>query len=50
MARLQTKLQDDGVTIQPYWRSIYRHYRENVTGAEMHPTFEMHLYKYGLTG
>jgi peptide/nickel transport system substrate-binding protein len=48
MGRIQTKLQEDGVTIQPYWRSSYRHYRENVIGAEMHPTFEMHLYKYGL--
>ena len=50
MERIEVKLQEDGVTILPYWRSTYRHYRENVTGAEMHPTFEMHLYKYGLAG
>ena len=48
MADIQRLMQEEGVTIQPYWRSIYRHYREDVTGAEMHPTFEMHLYKYGL--
>ena len=48
MARLQTKLQEDGVVIQPYWRSVYRHYRDYVTGAEMHPAFEIHLYKLGL--
>jgi peptide/nickel transport system substrate-binding protein len=48
MARVQQKLRDDGVVIQPYWRSVYRHYRETVTGAEMHPAFEIHLYKLGL--
>lgn len=48
MARLQTMLQEDGVVIQPYWRSVYRHYRENVTGAEMHPGFELKVYKLGL--
>ena len=48
MARLQKKMQEDGVTIQPYWRSVYRHYRDYVTGAEMHPGFEIHLYKLGI--
>jgi peptide/nickel transport system substrate-binding protein len=48
MARLQSMLQEDGVVIQPYWRSVYRHYRENVTGAEMHPGFELKVYKLGL--
>ena len=48
MVEIETLLQDEGVIIQPYWRSTYRHYRENVTGAEMHPTFEIHVYKLGL--
>ncbi len=48
MAKLETKLQEDGVIIQPYWLSIYRHYRDYVTGAEMHPSYEIHLYKLGL--
>ena len=48
MARIEQIMVDEGVTIQPYWRSLYRHYREGVVGAEMHPTFEIHLYKLGL--
>ena len=48
MKRIQQIMQDEGVVIQPYWRSLYRHTRPNVKNAEMHPTFEMHLYKYYL--
>ncbi|MGR3662136.1 MAG: ABC transporter substrate-binding protein [Paracoccaceae bacterium] len=39
MADLEKIMQDEGVTIQPYWRSIFRHYSDNVVGAEMHPSF-----------
>jgi len=46
MKRLQEIMQEQGVLIQPYWRSIYRHVKPEVMGADMHPTFEMHLYKY----
>ena len=49
MARIERLLQDDAVIVQPYWRSLYRHYRPGVTGAEMHPSFEIHLYKLGLS-
>ncbi len=49
MVRLETIMQEEGVVIQPYWRSIYRHHKENVIGAEMHPTFEIHVYKLGLS-
>ena len=49
MARIEHKLRDDGVVIQPFWMSVFRHYRENVTGAEMHPAYEIHVYKLGLT-
>ncbi|MFP4406564.1 ABC transporter substrate-binding protein [Rhodosalinus sp.] len=48
MERLETIMRDEGVVIQPYWRSTYRHYREGVMGAEQHPTFEIHVYKLGL--
>ncbi|MEL6618572.1 MAG: ABC transporter substrate-binding protein [Pseudomonadota bacterium] len=48
MAKLQKIMQDEGVVIQPYWRSIYRHYKPGVVGAEMHPTFEIHVSKLGL--
>ena len=36
MAKLEKILQDSGVIIQPYWRSIFRSYREGVHGYEMH--------------
>lgn len=39
MHRLQEILREEGVLIQPYWRSLYRNARPNVHGAEMHPTF-----------
>jgi peptide/nickel transport system substrate-binding protein len=48
MAKLQKIMQDEGVIIQPYWRSIYRHHKANVIGADMHPTFEIHVTKLGL--
>jgi len=42
MARGQKMLQDDGVTIQPYWRSLYNHTREGLVGAGHHIGFEYH--------
>ncbi len=42
MEKIETLLQDSGVLIQPYWRSLFRHYNDRVKGAEMHPTFEHH--------
>lgn len=47
-AKLQTIMQDEGVIIQPYWRSLYRHYKSNVVNAAMHPTFEIHVHDLGL--
>ena len=48
MAKLQTIMQTEGVVIQPYWRSLFSHARANVVGAEMHPSFEHHHYKWSL--
>ena len=36
MARLQTIMQEEGVIIQPYWRGLYNHTRENLHGADIH--------------
>ena len=47
MKDIEKIMQDDGVIIQPYWRSLYRHFKPGVTGAEMHPSFEIHVYKLG---
>jgi peptide/nickel transport system substrate-binding protein len=46
MAKIQQIMQDEGVTIQPYWRSIYRHASPRVHGMEAHATFEHHHYKW----
>ena len=41
MERIEQIMQEEGVVIQPYWRSLYNHARKNLVGAEMHPTFEI---------
>ena len=45
MAKIEKNLRDSGVIIQPFWRSIFRSYREGVHGYEMHQAFEQHLDK-----
>jgi peptide/nickel transport system substrate-binding protein len=40
MERIEQIMQEEGVVIQPYWRSIFRHKRKSLVGADMHPTFE----------
>ena len=47
-ARMQQLLIDEGVTIQPYWRSVYRHMREGLIGTEQHLTFEHHHNQWAL--
>ncbi|MEL6464651.1 MAG: ABC transporter substrate-binding protein [Pseudomonadota bacterium] len=42
MAEGQAMIQNDGVTIQPYWRSLYNHTREGLVGGEHHISFEIH--------
>ncbi len=46
MADIEKIMQDEGVMVQPFWRSLYRHMKDNVRGADMHPTFEHHHYKW----
>lgn len=46
MVRLQEIMQEQGVLIQPFWRSLFRHATDKVRGADMHPTFEHHHYKW----
>ena len=46
MRDIQLIMQNEGVLIQPYWRSIYRHFNPSVKGADMHATFEHHHYKW----
>ncbi|WP_421704219.1 ABC transporter substrate-binding protein [Aliiroseovarius sp.] len=49
MAKMEALIQEEGVTIQPYWRSLYRHVGEGVEGADMHIAFEHHHYKWALS-
>ncbi len=48
MAKLQTIMIEEGVTIQPYWRTAMRHHRENMVGVEKHIADLPQLYKFGL--
>jgi peptide/nickel transport system substrate-binding protein len=45
MKDIEAILQDSGIIIQPFWRSLYRHHADYVKGLVMHQTFEMHLEK-----
>ena len=48
MLVLEKILQDEGVIIQPFWRSIFHHAKPNVKGVEMHPSFEHHHYQWSI--
>ena len=41
MAEGQKMIQDAGVTIQPYWRSLYNHTKSNLVGGNHHISFEI---------
>lgn len=46
--KLETILQDEGYIIQPFWRSLFRHAKDNLVGVEQHPSFEHHHYKWSI--
>ncbi|WP_170769541.1 ABC transporter substrate-binding protein [Ruegeria lacuscaerulensis] len=48
MAKLQTIMIEEGVTIQPYWRTAMRHHRDNMVGVEKHIADLPQLYKFGI--
>lgn len=47
MAKVETILRDEGVIIQPYWRSLYNHHVPGLLNAQKHPAHEIHLHKLG---
>ncbi|MEX0283930.1 MAG: ABC transporter substrate-binding protein [Paracoccaceae bacterium] len=49
MAKGEQMIQDAAVTIQPYWRSLYNHTKENLVGGEHHISFEIHPAKLAWT-
>jgi peptide/nickel transport system substrate-binding protein len=48
MAKLQTIMSDEGVTLQPYWRSLYRHAKPGFVGWEMNIAYLPQIYKIGM--
>lgn len=44
--RLEEIMLEQGVTIIPFWRTLYLHHKNNVKNVEMHPMFEFHPYKW----
>ncbi|MBW4709310.1 ABC transporter substrate-binding protein [Roseobacter sp. YSTF-M11] len=42
MKDMEALIQDEGVTIQPYWRSLYNFTKEGLIGAGHHIAFEYH--------
>ena len=47
MVTLQTIMRDEGVTLQPYWRTVYRHMKPGIVGADMHIAYLPQIYKMG---
>ena len=41
MAKGEKLIQEEGVTIQPYWRSLYNHTKEGLQGGGHHISFEI---------
>ena len=42
MKDMQALIQNEGVTIQPYWRSLYNHTKDGLVGGQQHITLEIH--------
>ncbi len=45
MAKIQQILTDEAVTIQPYWRTVYRHAKPGFVGWDMHIAYLPQIYK-----
>ncbi|WP_299663427.1 ABC transporter substrate-binding protein [uncultured Ruegeria sp.] len=48
MAKLQAIMIEEGVIIQPYWRTAIRHHRHHLVGVEKHIADLPQLYKFGI--
>ncbi len=46
MAKLQTIMIEEGVTIQPYWRTVTRHHKDGLVGVDMHIAYLPQIYKW----
>ena len=48
MGKLQAIMAEEGVTIQPYWRSLYRHNNGTIAGSDMHIAYLPQIYKWSI--
>ncbi|MEO1733886.1 MAG: ABC transporter substrate-binding protein [Pseudomonadota bacterium] len=48
MGKIQAIVIEEGVTVQPYWRSIQRHHQDNLVGVDMHIAYLPQIYKWGI--
>lgn len=46
MAKLQAIMIEEGVTIQPYWRTVTRHHKPDMVGVDMHIAYLPQIYKW----
>ena len=46
MSKLQAIMIEEGVTIQPYWRTITRHHKPDMVGVDMHIAYLPQIYKW----
>lgn len=44
MAKIQKIMQDEGVLIQPYWRSVYNHSNGKFANTDIHPFYQLDLH------
>ncbi|MEM9582011.1 MAG: ABC transporter substrate-binding protein [Pseudomonadota bacterium] len=49
MEKLQTIMRNEAVTLQPFWRTLYRHVKPGITGADIHIAHLPQLYKIAIT-
>jgi peptide/nickel transport system substrate-binding protein len=43
MKDIESMLQDSGVIVQPFWRSLYRHAKPYVKNLDIHPSYEIQI-------
>ncbi|MCB2150774.1 MAG: diguanylate cyclase, partial [Rhodobacteraceae bacterium] len=44
MKRLEEIMQEEGVMIQPYWRSVFNHSNGRFAGVDVHPFYQLDLH------
>jgi peptide/nickel transport system substrate-binding protein len=50
MADIQQIMQDEGVMIQPYWRSVFNHSNGRFANVDVHPFYELALHDIHMVG